>query len=269
MPGHRRTAIAFASIVFQLSGPPASAGSSAGGGRSATNLLGIPARIAFVQQFSGADPHVFGMDACDSHVVQLTTDTQGDVSPTWSPDGSHIAFVSVANRRQRHPRHERGRDRPASDRDDQDLAVSGVSPDRTSIAFSCYDNSVPTSRACVMNPDGTGQRTMTPLEQIEGTAADVIFGLGGNDCISGGGGDDVIFAGPGDDVVDGGVGNDTLLGGPGADDLSGGVGRDAILARDGSADTVDGASVPTSAEPIRATRHRTAPDAPHRVGGTF
>ncbi|NCT46278.1 MAG: calcium-binding protein, partial [Microcystis aeruginosa G11-09] len=48
-----------------------------------------------------------------------------------------------------------------------------------------------------------------------------IFGLDGNDTVSGGGGDDKVFGGEGNDVVNGDTGNDELNGGNGNDTLQG------------------------------------------------
>ncbi len=89
-----------------------------------------------------------------------------------------------------------------------------------------------------------------------GNGADVIYGMSGQDYLSGGNGDDTIFGGTGadhilggagndtlsgdegDDCIDGGTGNDTIIGGAGADTLSGGDDRDLIFG--GAGDIVDG-----------------------------
>ena len=49
-----------------------------------------------------------------------------------------------------------------------------------------------------------------------------IWGLGGDDDLSGDRGKDMLYGGPGDDMLDGEEGDDTLEGGPGADILTGG-----------------------------------------------
>lgn len=62
---------------------------------------------------------------------------------------------------------------------------------------------------------------------IDGTPGnDVICGGDGNDIINGMGGDDVIFGGFGNDTIRGGAGRDTLIGGYGSDYLVGGSGHD-------------------------------------------
>ncbi len=60
-----------------------------------------------------------------------------------------------------------------------------------------------------------------------------MFGLEGNDTMTGGDGNDTLDGSFGDDLVDGGAGNDFLRGGPGRDHIHGGDGNDQLLARDG------------------------------------
>jgi len=73
--------------------------------------------------------------------------------------------------------------------------------------------------------------------QILDAAADLIFGLDGNDTISalgtndtlnGGAGNDTLNGGAGNDLLNGGTGNDSLIGGTGTDTLNGGDGNDII-----------------------------------------
>ena len=59
---------------------------------------------------------------------------------------------------------------------------------------------------------------------VNGTGANSISGLGGND---------TIFAGGGNDTVSGGDGNDLIQGGAGSDDVDGGAGDDVIQILDG------------------------------------
>jgi Ca2+-binding RTX toxin-like protein len=66
-----------------------------------------------------------------------------------------------------------------------------------------------------------------------------IFGLGGNDIISGGSGNDTIDGGEGDDVLYGGDGNDILQGSAGKDVLFGGWGEDELYGGNGN-DTLRG-----------------------------
>ena len=55
---------------------------------------------------------------------------------------------------------------------------------------------------------------------------DLIFSGSGDDEANGDAGDDTLFGGAGDDALDGGAGDDTLIGGPGADRFIGGAGED-------------------------------------------
>ena len=59
-----------------------------------------------------------------------------------------------------------------------------------------------------------------------------IFGLAGNDTLSGAGGDDLIEGGDGNDDLTGGIGNDTLNGGFGGDRMEGGLGDDRYYIQD-------------------------------------
>ncbi|MDZ8223229.1 calcium-binding protein [Nostoc sp. ChiVER01] len=61
------------------------------------------------------------------------------------------------------------------------------------------------------------------------TKSYTIFGLGGNDTLTGGGGNDKIFAGiSGNSLLNGGDGNDKLFGNLGDDTLNGGSGNDEL-----------------------------------------
>lgn len=66
-----------------------------------------------------------------------------------------------------------------------------------------------------------------------GNNTDRIFGGDGNDKLVGLGGDDLIDGGNGNDTITGNTGNDLLLGGAGEDEIEGGAGNDSI---DGGSD---------------------------------
>ena len=77
-----------------------------------------------------------------------------------------------------------------------------------------------------------GNNTLTGADKSDGkggTISDVIFGLNGNDSISGGLGDDRLFGSRGNDTLNGGAGNDYLDGGEGANSLADGAGDDTYL----------------------------------------
>jgi Ca2+-binding RTX toxin-like protein len=56
-----------------------------------------------------------------------------------------------------------------------------------------------------------------------------IYGAGGNDTLSGGGGADRLYGGAGNDTLNGGHGDDRLHGGAGEDQLTGSDGRDSFV----------------------------------------
>lgn len=72
-----------------------------------------------------------------------------------------------------------------------------------------------------------------------GEAADTLDGGNGNDTLNGLGGNDVLQGGAGDDVLRGGTGNDTLWGAVGNDTLDGGQGSDVFrIASNAGLDTI-------------------------------
>ena len=66
--------------------------------------------------------------------------------------------------------------------------------------------------------------TLTGTDHI--SVGNKLWGLGGNDVLSGREGPDQLYGGPGDDTLDGGDEDDVLEGGYGADTLTGGLGAD-------------------------------------------
>src|SRR5262245_15259406 len=73
-----------------------------------------------------------------------------------------------------------------------------------------------------------------------GNGSDTIKGGGGNDAVAGEAGNDTIDGGAGDDTLDGGTGNDWINGGVGNDHISGGAGKDTLITIDNSTgDSVD------------------------------
>jgi Ca2+-binding RTX toxin-like protein len=71
----------------------------------------------------------------------------------------------------------------------------------------------------------------------------------GGDLIRGGGGDDYIEGNAGDDTLYGGASNDTIVGGAGVDEMYGETGNDTLRAKDGNGfETVDGGEGNDTAE---------------------
>ena len=70
-----------------------------------------------------------------------------------------------------------------------------------------------------------------------------IYGLGGNDTLTGGSGDDHLIGGDGNDTLDGGPGDEGLHGGYGNDMLSGGAGDDLCEGGPGEDEFIDGSTL--------------------------
>jgi hypothetical protein len=89
----------------------------------------------------------------------------------------------------------------------------------------------------VVNPDSNPPRTdKTGTAAPDNLTADApgsnIYGLGGNDTLTGGVGDDVIDGGDGSDTVSGIAGSNVLWGGFGSDTIIAGIGDDILVAHD-------------------------------------
>ena len=80
--------------------------------------------------------------------------------------------------------------------------------------------------------------------RVNGSGANSIDGLGGNDTIYAGGGDDSVDGGSGDDVIYGEDGADQIDGGTGADTMTGGDGNDTYTVDDAGDQVVEVDSVP-------------------------
>jgi len=79
----------------------------------------------------------------------------------------------------------------------------------------------------VPRPAGTNLTEGDDIQTFS-DAADIIYGLGGNDGLVMRGGDDIVFGGDGDDTIYGQDGNDQLYGEDGVDRLIGGDGNDLL-----------------------------------------
>ena len=113
-------------------------------------------RIAFVSSRDGTS-EIYVMDADGSGVVQLTND--GGISPSWSPDGRRIAFMSLRDGYDISVMNADGSDVvQLTDNDDNDWSPSW-SPDGRRIAF--YSDRDGDWQIYVMNADGTGVVQLT------------------------------------------------------------------------------------------------------------
>src|SRR5262245_11497171 len=71
-------------LIVALAGLPGPASASA-----------PPGRIVFVSsRTADGNPDIFSADLGGDHMLDLTNDPAPDRSPSWSPDGSQIAFAS-------------------------------------------------------------------------------------------------------------------------------------------------------------------------------
>ena len=183
-------------------------------------------------------------DGSEQHLL-----TEGDVAaPTWSPDGTTIAFtrhigtsVQVVLIK-------------ADGTDEHTIANGGGpvwSPDGDAVAFVKPEF----SGVAVVKADGTDERTVetgppgtvalsptwrrsAPLPPNRRPC--VVKGTIGRDALRGTKRGDVLFGDAGPDTIDGRGGRDVLVGGPGRDRLSGGRGNDFFEAEDATRDRLFG-----------------------------
>jgi Tol biopolymer transport system component len=175
------------------------------------------------------------MNADGSDQVQRS----GGTSPSWSPDGTRIAFaaaggISIMNADGSNPT-------PFSIT--SDLATDNISsvkwsPDGTKLAFSRWSGSpgwlivmvnLDGSRHGVIQAGGNDRFDWGTAPNFSATppgGTNIIYGTAGNDRLVGTPGRDVIYGGGGNDVIKGLGGNDKLVGGPGRDKCVGGKGKD-------------------------------------------
>jgi Ca2+-binding RTX toxin-like protein len=182
--------------------------------------------------------------------------------PSWSPDGSHIAFTGYFDICKNdsggasdiwvmNPDGS-GKTDLFSDQGTPDEMPSW-SPDGSAIVFSsdrggqglfitpASGGSVTRLTTDATDPNWGKVPPVTPpagpcpisgtnaAETLNGTkAGDTICGLGGNDILNGLQGNDVIRGGTGNDSLSGSEGNDSLKGEAGSDKLQGGLGNDKL-----------------------------------------
>lgn len=88
-----------------------------------------------------------------------------------------------------------------------------------------------------------GNDTWDATAHGDKTKSLLVFGLGGNDVITGGVKDDCLVGGDGDDTLSGGNGQDVLVGGTGNDTLTGNNAKDKLFGGDDD-DTLYGGNAP-------------------------
>ena len=180
-------------------------------------------KIAFTGPFnicrhsSGGASDIWVMNANGTGKVDIIDDEgTPDEQPTWSPDGTKIAFVSTRN-------------------NEEGLFVVPAAGGAITRLTTGQDRDPNWGRVPV---GPCGINGTAAADRLNGTAlndlicgfggADILNGLGGNDTIKGGGGNDKLNGADGGDSLSGGSGKDRLSGGAGKDKLSGGGGNDRL-----------------------------------------
>ena len=115
----------------------------------------------------------------------------------------------------------------------------GVGGDTISYEYSALGVTINLNDGTARGGDAEGDDLSADIENVRGSMHDdtltgtdevtdgnSLWGLGGNDVLTGREGPDRLSGGAGDDVLDGGDEDDTLEGGYGADTLTGGLGAD-------------------------------------------
>ncbi|PJG42711.1 hypothetical protein XA39_10880, partial [Acinetobacter tandoii] len=104
---------------------------------------------------------------------------------------------------------------------DADGAASVLASQDLTVQLGLIDLSVQ-SNSSIIKDDGTNLNQSAAIQSVQ------IYGLDGDDIITGSDYADIIRGGIGNDNVDGGAGNDIIIGGEGGDILTGGLGRDVF-----------------------------------------
>ena len=99
------------------------------------------------------------MNADGSAQTRLTRDSQYDVYPDWSPDGSRIASDRGLDRDCRHRRDQRRRERPNASDARRPRVFPEWSPDGTKIAYTVA--STGSGEIWVMNADGSAPTNLS------------------------------------------------------------------------------------------------------------
>src|SRR3954454_20286991 len=201
---------------------------------------------------------IWVMNADGSGKTDLTPDPNSntyDEQPSWSPDGTLIAFQS-----------DRLNGGGQTNRDIVVMPASGVAGGVTRVFagddpgadFQPSWGDVPPLPRLIGGP-GNDLLNGTPKNDVMkglggndiinglqgndsidgGTGNDRLSGSEGNDKISGGAGKDTLTGSTGNDKLDGGAGNDKIDGGPGTNSYSGGAGNDALNSANGKRERID------------------------------
>ena len=173
------------------------------------------------------DDVLYGGDDDDSLMGDIGDDT------LWGGEGDDVLNGGGGN------------DMLHADKDDE--VDGGSETDTLSLEGETEGFSDPVSLNSSTVPTATAHAPVTNVEKFIGSeGVDTVVtdsndpvkieGRGGNDMLTGGGGNDTIDGGAGADMLTGGGGNDTIDGGAGADMLTGGAGNDTFIW--GNGDTI-------------------------------
>jgi Tol biopolymer transport system component len=171
------------------------------------------------QEGSIAGGDIWVMNADGSAKTDLTGDSNNayDEQPSWSPDGTQIAFQS-----------DRLNGGGNNNRDIVVMPAGGGSYSRVYAGTGSGEDYQPS------------WGIVPPLPSLLGTPGnDLLNGTSKADVMKGFGGDDIINGLQGNDSIDGGPGNDKLTGSEGSDKLIGAAGRDTLIGATGK-DKLDG-----------------------------
>ena len=169
--------------------------------------------------YGGAgDDMLFGGDGADLLVGGAGADTLEGGSSTYDHDGD-------------------GENDDGSPNADASPEIEHL--DTISYSYSPAGVSINLTSGAASGGDAEGDTLGDDIENVIGSAHDDVltgtddvnvgnslWGLAGNDVLSGREGEDMLYGGAGDDSLSGGDEDDTLEGGPGADELTGGLGND-------------------------------------------
>ena len=155
------------------------------------------------------------VDGSNPTNVTPNTPATGEFTPSWSPDGTKIAYsffpggglnqIGIVNS-----------DGSSAHAITNNAAVASEGPDWESV-YRCAKG-----RATIVGSDAS--------ETLKGTKkSDIIVGNGGNDTIRGLKGKDRLCGNLGNDRLFGGAGKDGLFGQQGRDKLVGGKGKDKLV----------------------------------------
>ncbi|MGZ8625840.1 MAG: LpqB family beta-propeller domain-containing protein [Actinomycetota bacterium] len=155
----RRTTTLIVLLVCILALADAHAASAASSAWSSTNGL-----LAFRSDRDG-EPDVFTVDGTGANPVKLTVNSGiADTQPSWSPDGSQIAFVRRRGEKGRpdlYTMTSAGKGRTRLTRTTVPERDPAWSPDGTRVAHAARTSPSGPFRIFVVNPDGTGVDQLT------------------------------------------------------------------------------------------------------------